>query len=240
LLAVSNTRARVLAVLALALVPVMAAGCGKKDAPDLVMGKQLFAGKATCGSCHTLARANTKGTVGPNLDDAFAADKRDGLGQTSIRDFVINQINYPRRGSAMPGHLVKGQAARDVASYVAFAAARPGKDSGLLASAVQGAKGPPAVAKAGTLTIPADPTGALAYVTSKASAPPGSIKFVMPNKAPIQHNSAIKGPATGAGPIVASGGTSTFTANLKPGSYTFFCQVPGHEAGGMKGTLTVK
>jgi uncharacterized cupredoxin-like copper-binding protein len=27
---------------------------------------------------------------------------------------------------------------------------------------------------------------------------------------------------------------------LKPGSYEFYCQVPGHEAAGMKGTLTVK
>ena len=75
---------------------------------------------------------------------------------------------------------------------------------------------------------------------AKASAPPGSIKFVMPNKAPIQHNIALKGAVTGAGPIVGSGGTSSFTVTLKPGTYTFYCQVPGHEAGGMKGTLTVK
>ena len=62
----------------------------------------------------------------------------------------------------------------------------------------------------------------------------------MPNKSPIQHNIALKGPVTGAGPIVGSGGMSTFTANLKPGTYEFYCQVPGHEAAGMKGTLTVK
>jgi uncharacterized cupredoxin-like copper-binding protein len=30
------------------------------------------------------------------------------------------------------------------------------------------------------------------------------------------------------------------TVNLKPGTYTFFCSVPGHEQGGMKGTLVVK
>jgi uncharacterized cupredoxin-like copper-binding protein len=40
--------------------------------------------------------------------------------------------------------------------------------------------------------------------------------------------------------VVGSGGTSSFTATLKPGSYEFYCAVPGHEAGGMKGTLTVK
>ena len=36
------------------------------------------------------------------------------------------------------------------------------------------------------------------------------------------------------------GGTSTIDiANLKAGTYTFYCSVPGHEAAGMKGTLTV-
>ena len=217
-----------------------ASGCGRKQASDLVNGKNLFATKATCGSCHTLARANTRGTVGPNLDVAFETDKRDGLGNSTIEGLVMNQIAHPRRGSVMPVGLVKGKNARDVAAYVAYAAALPGKDTGELATAVQAKAGPPAVAKAGTLTIPADPTGALAYATNKASAPPGKITFVMPNKAPIQHNIAIKGPVSGNGPIVGSGGTSRFTATLKPGTYMFFCQVPGHEAGGMKGTLTVK
>ena len=239
MLAARNTPVRVLAALAL-VAALVASGCGKREAPDLVKGKTLFASTARCGSCHTLARASTKGNVGPNLDYAFEGDKRDGLGQSAIRAFVMNQIAHPRKGSVMPTGLAKGQDAFDIASYVAYAAAATGKDPGELASAGQVTSGPPAVAKGGTLTIAANPTGALAFTTNKASAPAGSIKFVMPNKSPIQHNLAIKGPVTGAGPIVGSGGSSTFTANLKPGSYTFFCQVPGHEAGGMKGTLTVK
>ncbi|MEA2367568.1 MAG: hypothetical protein QOH38_286 [Thermoleophilaceae bacterium] len=234
-----DTRIRLIALLALAAL-VALAGCGREQSPDLANGKKLFAGKGTCGSCHTLARASTKGTVGPNLDQAFLADRRAGLGQTSIEGFVGHQIAYPRRGSAMPPHLVTGENARDVAAYVAYAAARPGQDSGFLAAAAAPKKGPPVAAKGGTLTIPSDPSGALAFVTDKATAPPGPIKFVMPNKAPIQHNIALKGPVTGSGPVVGSGGTSTFTATLKPGTYEFFCAVPGHEAGGMKGTLTVK
>jgi mono/diheme cytochrome c family protein len=226
---------------ALALVVlVLLGGCGREESPDLANGKKLFVGKATCGSCHTLARANTKGNVGPDLDAAFAADRRDGLGQTTIKGLVEHQIAHPRRGSVMPAGLVKGKAARDVAAYVAYAAARAGKDTGVLATAAQPKKGPPVAEKNGELNIPADPTGALAFVTDKATGVPGPAKFVMPNKAPIQHNIALKGPVTGSGPVVGPGGTSSFTATLKPGTYEFYCAVPGHEAGGMKGTLVVK
>lgn len=216
------------------------AGCGGNEEPDLVNGKKLFAGKGTCGSCHTLARANTRGTVGPNLDESFRAAKRDGLGDSSIEGMVTHQIDEPRRGSAMPADLVKGENARDVAAYVAYAASRAGQDTGVLATAAQPKKGPPIAAKGGTLTIPADPTGALSFASDKATSPPGSVKFEMPNKSPIQHNIALKGPVTGEGPVVGSGGVSSFTANLKAGDYEFYCSVPGHEAGGMKGTLTVK
>jgi azurin len=42
--------------------------------------------------------------------------------------------------------------------------------------------------------------------------------------------------------LVGNGETTevTFTAPKKPGVYTFVCTFPGHFAGGMKGTLTVK
>jgi uncharacterized cupredoxin-like copper-binding protein len=38
---------------------------------------------------------------------------------------------------------------------------------------------------------------------------------------------------------IAKGSTS-FPVHLKPGTYTFFCQVPGHRPAGMFGTITVK
>jgi uncharacterized cupredoxin-like copper-binding protein len=61
--------------------------------------------------------------------------------------------------------------------------------------------------------------------------------------APEMHNVTIQkgtnGPVVGATPTF-TGGSRTLTANLKPGTYTFYCTVPGHRAGGMLGTLTVK
>ncbi|HEX8856723.1 MAG TPA: plastocyanin/azurin family copper-binding protein [Thermoleophilaceae bacterium] len=238
-----GTRGRLAALAVAPIVIVLAVGCGSRDSkPDLVNGKTLFVGKGTCGSCHALARANTKGTQGPNLDDAFGTDRRDGIGEDTIQGVIEGQIAHPRRGSIMPAGLVKGDNARDVAAYVASVAGVPGKDSGALAKVgqQQGA-GKTAVEKSGKLTIPADPSGALAFEFGKATAKPGKVTFEMPNQSPVGHDIAIKGDgASGKGPVVNKGGTSTFSTTLKPGTYEFYCSVPGHEQAGMKGTLTVK
>jgi mono/diheme cytochrome c family protein len=221
------------------------AGCGSEtgtpSSADLVNGKKLFVGSGTCGSCHTLARAGTKGTQGPNLDDAFQNARERGFESSVIYGVTRDQIAHPHKGSIMPAGLVKGDDARDVAAYVASAAGLPGKDAGLLASA--GAvdnSNKVTTAKGGKLTIPADPTGALAYQYGKAIATAGSVTIQMPNPSPIQHDISIQGPVSGKGPVVGTGGTSSFTVNLKPGTYKFLCTVPGHAAGGMTGTLTVK
>lgn len=109
--------------------------------PDLVNGKQLFVQR--CGACHTLSRAATVGTRGPDLDDAFRQSKADGLRESSIRSFVKDQILYPNPDGGMPAKLVTGDDADDVAAYVARAAAVAGKDTGLLAEVGQGRQGGP-------------------------------------------------------------------------------------------------
>ena len=122
-------------------------GCAiKHPTADLVTGKQLFATK--CGSCHTLAHANSTGSVGPNLDDAFRQDRIDGVKSTSIEGLVGYWIQFPNTQGVMPPMLLKGQDAQDVAAYVAAVAAVPGQDTGALATAVQAKVNPtPAVGK---------------------------------------------------------------------------------------------
>ena len=81
-------------VAAAALIAV--AGCGgnvKGDRGDVVHGKQLFVQK--CGACHTLARAGTKGNVGPDLDEAFAQSLQEGFKRNVIRSVVKEQILFP-------------------------------------------------------------------------------------------------------------------------------------------------
>jgi len=109
---------------------ILASGCGSGDEPDLVNGKRLFTGEGRCGNCHALERAGTDSPIGPSLDAAFGQARADGLSTETFAAVVFDQINNPRKTSAMPADLVTGQDARDVAAYVAQAADLPGEDEG--------------------------------------------------------------------------------------------------------------
>jgi len=133
----------------LAAVAVLAAGCGTGGVasaggpPDTQSGQQLFT--ANCGSCHTLSAAGTNGTIGPNLDNAFAADVKQGFPQSAIENAVLDQIRLGsgelatyssgklgsfKVGTPMPANIVKGQDAIDVAAYVASVAGQGGFTTG--------------------------------------------------------------------------------------------------------------
>jgi plastocyanin len=230
-------------------VAVGASGCAVKGAnnANLILGKQAFVAK--CGSCHTLAHANTKGTVGPNLDEVFRVPIAEGEQRNAVRTVVEGQVQNPNPLGVMPAGLASGATLADISAYVAQVADEPGQDTGLLASAVEApGAGKPAVEKGGKIQIPANASGQLAYATSKASATAGAVTIEMPNMSGVSHNIAVepgeggataKGTPLGASQFVSKG-TATVTVNLKPGTYTFFCQAPGHRAAGMYGTLTVK
>lgn len=225
------------------------AGCAVKgaDNANVIVGKQAFVAK--CGSCHVLARADTKGIVGPDLDEVFRASLAEGLQRNSVRTVVEGQVQNPNPTGVMPKGLASGATLTDISAYVAQAVDRSGPDTGLLASAVEApGSGKPAVEKAGKLQIDANPAGQLAYTASKAEAKPGAVTIVMANMSGVSHNIAVESGENGATQKAALVGASSFitkgstsvTVNLKPGKYTFFCQAPGHRAAGMYGTLTVK
>lgn len=93
-----------------------------------------------------------------------------------------------------------------------------------------------------TLKFEADPGGELAYTTTKASTKAGKVTIDFNNPQGLTHDVAIEdsqGEEVGKTDLIAGEETST-TVDLKPGTYTFYCSVPGHREAGMEGTLTVK
>jgi plastocyanin len=90
-----------------------------------------------------------------------------------------------------------------------------------------------------TLKLAADKS-ALKFDKSSLTAKAGKVTLEMANPSQLPHAVAIKGNGVDVdGKTIGNGETSTASTDLKPGTYTFYCPVPGHEAAGMKGTLTV-
>lgn len=92
------------------------------------------------------------------------------------------------------------------------------------------------------LTLEADPTGQLKFDKTTLETTAGRVTITMTNPSPIGHNVALRGNGVDEkGEVVQGEAKSVVTADLQPGtSYEFYCSVPGHEQGGMKGTLNVK
>ena len=134
---------------AIAAVVLLTSGCGyggvaTASEGDPANGQVLFStasptGGPACASCHTLQDAGSSGTIGPNLDNAFAGDRAQGYATISIENVVLDQIRlgsgpiatytHPEHGvtgltpqTQMPANLWTGQDAIDIAAYVASVA----------------------------------------------------------------------------------------------------------------------
>jgi outer membrane protein assembly factor BamB len=82
----------------------------------------------------------------------------------------------------------------------------------------------------------------LAFTTNHATATAGKDTIDFTNNSALQHDVVLvdsNNKVLGQTPIF-QGGSKSFTATLTPGTYTYYCSVPGHRQAGMQGTLTVK
>jgi uncharacterized cupredoxin-like copper-binding protein len=127
-----------------------------------------------------------------------------------------------------------------LAALVAALAGCGGDDDGGGAEATQAETTPGSGAAAQTLEIDADPSGALRFTTESLQANAGEVHIVMDNPSDVPHNVALRGNGVDEkGEVVGKDEQSEVTATVEPGTYEFYCSVPGHEAAGMKGELVV-
>jgi plastocyanin len=92
-------------------------------------------------------------------------------------------------------------------------------------------------------TVSLQPKGdQLLFDTNTLTAKAGKVTVDFTNGSAIAHNVTLIDSANktlGETPTF-DGGTKSFSATLKAGTYTYYCSVPGHRQAGMQGTLTVK
>jgi plastocyanin len=85
--------------------------------------------------------------------------------------------------------------------------------------------------------------GELAFNADEAKAKTGNISFRIENSTPVPHTIAVEdknGKVLGRTKTAIRGHEFVIVGIDEPGTYTYFCAVPGHREAGMEGTLTVE
>lgn len=90
---------------------------------------------------------------------------------------------------------------------------------------------------AGGTTAPTIGLAEFSVNPGAAEVPAGTSELIVQNNGSIQHNLTIEGSET---PLIDGGDSSTLDiSSLTPGTYKMYCSIPGHEAAGMKGSVTI-
>lgn len=124
--------------------------------------------------------------------------------------------------------VVKGGIA--IAALAVGVAACGGSDSG--SSGYKEPKGPPVK----TLNVE---SGNVFFKPTTLTSPPGIVKITLKNVESGTHDLEIHGISGFQIEVSGTGSTASSKVELKKGKYDYYCSIPGHEAAGMKGTLTV-
>ena len=91
-----------------------------------------------------------------------------------------------------------------------------------------------------TLQLAAPADGSLTFDKKTLDAKAGKVTIDFDNPSSTPHGVAIEGNGVTESSQTVTSSKTSVSADLKPGTYTFFCPVPGHRQAGMEGTLTVK
>src|SRR3954465_7211336 len=131
---------------------------------------------------------------------------------------------------AMQEQVMKGEGASGAAGATA---AQPTDDTSTDTTRTK-AKGGTHATK---VSLSADPSGALKYSTTKLNTTPGNISVAFTNESSTPHDVTITGDGgkqLGQTKQITGSSTKLNLSDVKAGTYTFFCSVPGHEQAGMK------
>ena len=211
------------------------------------------ASMAGCGLCAVLAAVALSGwNPARRLDRAWAARSqgscnsrhehgRRAKAHKTTRHSAPKRCPKPRHHAAAsnpPSHPVGPSGPSGTSGGAAPPASPSGTPAPAEAPAPEGGSTPPP-------SLPEVQVSAVEYhyTLSRSSVPAGRVIIEFVDNGQDEHNLNAEGAS---GPPVASFATVTpktvtrQTVELKPGSYTLFCSLAGHEAKGMKATLTVE
>jgi plastocyanin len=108
----------------------------------------------------------------------------------------------------------------------------------LLAVACGGSNGPSQPAGSTKVTLTE-----FKFDPSTLNVPSGKVVFFLVNSGSVSHDMIIRDSSNNrvaGSELISAGDSFVFTVdNIAAGTYTIYCDQTGHEASGMKGTLTV-
>jgi plastocyanin len=137
--------------------------------------------------------------------------------------------------AGMTGTLVVTAPAAAAPSSAAAAPAPP--PASAPAPRIDGPSGSPCASpQATTVLVTAFEFG---FTLSQTTVPCGPVTFVLTDAGTILHNFNVSNLFSSRGGIIGPGESIRATQNFLPGSYQYYCDVTGHIAFGMVGTLTV-
>ena len=91
-----------------------------------------------------------------------------------------------------------------------------------------------------TLALAAPEDGSLKFDKAELTAKAGEVTIDFDNPSTVPHAVEIEGDGVEEKSETVTGGKASVTADLKAGTYEFYCPVGNHKDGGMEGTLTVE
>ena len=91
-----------------------------------------------------------------------------------------------------------------------------------------------------TLTLTADPGGAISWEPNELNATAGEVSFELVNESTTPHAIEVEGQGIEEESDTITESTTTLTVDLEPGEYVYYCPVGNHREQGMEGQLLVE